>query len=386
MKVIIALIESMLLFFSFITTSVKNAVEPIPATEAVYENLGIPLQEHYPTGIVARTAWDVEIFDNKLYIACGDYDANSGPIPIYCYDLDNKVWDISGTVPDEQIEHFKIINDTLMTPGCDPRGDWSYGNIYMLQENKWITNRTIPGGIHQFDLIEFDNKLFVALGVVPGQYPIAVSNDDGKTFQQVIMYKDGNPIDTTVPSGTTSAQIRVYDFFTLNGNLYAYYCLYIDGAFSLEIYHYQNNGFYYHSNMPTLIKSRRTTYRTFDEKLEYNGKVYFTTGNLYVTADMKTVQKIDIAGKTAVTDIRVIENDLYILCATKNTDGSYRTSLWRKIPGEIERFHEIFFFNFPCPAQCFTYHNGTIYFGMGDGILSESDPYNGTILSIYVLG
>lgn len=359
---------------------------PQPAPEVSYENLGIPLTDYYPDGIVARTPWDVEIYDGKLFVAGGDYDANSGPVPIYYYDISEGSWFNSGTVPDEQIEHFKIINGILMAPGCDPRDGWNLGNIYALQDGSWVTNRNIPGGIHQFDLIEFDGKIFVGLGVVPGQYPIAVSDDDGNAFHQITMYKDGQPIDTTVPAGTTSVQIRVYDFFTLNGSLYAYYCMYVDGSFTLEIYQYRDDGFYYYSDMPNLLKTRRTTYRTFDEKAEYDGKVYFTTGKLYVTSDMKTVEKITLTENCAVTDIRMIENDLYAISATPNEDGSYRTSLWCRKSGDAEQFREIFFFDFPCPAQCFTYYNGTMYFGMGDGILSESDPANGTILSVNVLG
>ncbi len=386
LKHIIAVLESLVLLFSIILPKYQNATLPRPPQEASYQNLGIPLAEYYPDGCIARTPWDIEVFNGMLYVGGGDYDANSGPVPIYCFDINGKEWLHSGTVPDEQIEKFKVIQGRLMAPGCDPRQDWSLGNIYELRDAQWVTNRSIPGGIHQFDIIEYDGKIFAALGVVPGQFPIAVSGDGGQTFQQVTLYKNGLPIDTTVPAGTSSVQIRVYDFFILNDNLYAYYCHYIDGAFTLEIYQYHNNAFYYYSDMPNQLRSKRTTYRTFDEAVEFDGNQYFTTGNLYISPDMKNAEKITISENCIVTDLRVIEDSLYALTAVKNDDETYRTAVWCKAAGNTAAFRELFYFDFPCPAQCFTYHNGTMYFGMGDGILSESDPNNGTILSVYVLG
>ena len=76
-----------------------------------YTELGIPLSERYPEGIRARCPWDMTVFDGKLYIGGGDYDANSGPVDIWCYDIDNGTWENSGTVPDEEINRFAVIND-----------------------------------------------------------------------------------------------------------------------------------------------------------------------------------------------------------------------------------------------------------------------------------
>ena len=384
MKHILAVIQSLILIFTVVAPKYQEAMLRPTVQEASYQNLGIPLQNYYPDGCTARTPWDIEIFNNSLYVGGGDYDANSGPVPIYCYNIEQDQWSLSGTVPDEQIEMFKVIQGTLMAPGCDPRQDWSLGNIYELRDGTWNTNRNIPGGLHQFDIIEYDGKIFAALGVIPGQFPIAVSYDGGVSFSQIPLYKNGSAIDTSTPDGTSSVQIRTYDFFILNNQLFAYYCHYLDGEFTLEIYQYDNDGFYYYSDMPTQLKTRRTTYRTFDEKVEFDGKLYFTTGNLYVTADMIAAEKIVLEENCIVTDLRCIDGKLYALTATKNTDETYRTTVWCNSPFDTAQFRQVFYFNFPCPAQCFTYHQGIMYFGMGDGTISESDPNNGTILSVNV--
>lgn len=386
MSLFIRFIQCVVILIYCLFPAVKVQFTPKPAYEASYENLGIPLSDYYPNGIPARSAWDVEFYDGKLFVAGGDYDANSGPVPIYCYDFTENTWKYTGTVPDEQVEHFKIIQGKLMTPGCDPKAGWDLGNIYVYGDNRWTTVRNIPGGIHQFDLIEFDGNIFVGLGTVPGQFPIAVSKDNGTAFSQLMMYKNGIPLDTSVPDDAQSVQIRVYDFFTLNKQLYAYYFRYVDKVRTHEIYRYDNDAFHYYCDLPENISTNRINYRIFDEKAEYDGQLYFTTGNLYVTSDWKSVEKIKFPAGCIVTDIRVIDNSLYAVTSQKQPDGTYRTALWCKEQNKTDEFREILYFSFPCPAQSFTYANGTIYFGMGDGTLSNSNSANGTILAIYVMG
>ena len=386
MKIFITLVDFLMVLIQFIFPVVKEAVTPKPAFEASYTNLGIPLASYYPEGSIARTPWDLTVHDNKLFVAAGDYDVNAGPVPVWYYDFCESRWKQSGLLPDEQIEHFKTINGTLMVPGCDPQGNWDYGNIYVYDNRQWSTLQTVPGGIHQFDLIEYDGKIFAALGVLPGEFPIAVSNDGGKSFHQVAMFKNNTQLDTSVSSDAKFAQIRTYDLFTLNGSLYAYYSSYTDTNLCNEIYRYENDGFYYYCDLPDNLTAQRTTYRPIDTKQEYHGKLYFTTGNLYVTADLKTAQKTVLEQNSIVTDLQVIEDTLYAMTAAKNEDGTYRTAIWCRQKGTKEHFRELFYFNFPCPAQCFTYYEGTMYFGMGDGLLSQNDSLNGTILSVYVLG
>lgn len=379
----IAIVEFICICTSILFPAVSNTVSPPPSYEASYTNLGIPLSDHYPSELNSRSIWDMKIYDNKLFVGGGDYDKNTGPVPVYYYDIPNQKWVMSGEVPDEQIEHFFIINNTLMIPGCDPKQSWEMGNIYEFHNDSWNTNRSIPGGIHQFDLAEYNGMIFAGLGVVPGEYPIAVSSDGGKSFRQLTMYKNDVPVDTSIPADEdiTAVQIRVYDFFVLNNELYAFYSFYTNLSTSLEIYKYKNDGFYYYCDFPDGISTKRSTYRIFNAEAEYDGKLFITTGNLYATQDLEEVTKIELPDQSAVTDLQLINGKLYALAVAKTSEDLYRTSLW--IYSEIsDSFREILYFSFSCPAISFTYNQDTLYFGMGSGVIDEECSEIGTVLSV----
>lgn len=367
------------LIFIFLYT-IQPIWTPTSAYEASYENLGIPLSSYYSEGVTARTAWDVEIYDGKLFVAAGDYDANSGPVPLYHYDLETETWGGGDLVQDEQVENFYIIGDKLMAPGSDPRQDWTYGNLYQYENGTWETYRTIPGGIHQLDLVEFEGKLFVGLGVAAGEYPIAVSEDGGQTFTQVPMYKDSAPLDTSA-NGSASLQIRVYDFFIYQNTLYAFYLRNDGTEVTMELYRYDNGAFYYYSNLPRTLSFRRISYQAFSAQAEFDNTMYFTTGVLYASTDMKTATPVNFGKNARVTDLRVIENRLYACVISPTEDGTYRTSLWCKAEGS-QLFRELLYFTFPSPAQSFTYNHGIFYFGMGEGTISKRNDTNGTILKV----
>ena len=127
------------------------------------------------------------------------------------YDPNINEWSISGTLPDEAVKRFLILDDKLVAPGTDPRDDWNYGSYYVFDNDSWETVRTIPNGIHNFDMLEFDGYLFAAIDVNPGSIPLVYSNDDGKSFYTVDMRKNGKTIDTN-----NGAFNRCIDFFIIN--------------------------------------------------------------------------------------------------------------------------------------------------------------------------
>ena len=377
LKIIIAWIE---LFITLHTHIFPALSAPPPSYEAIYENLGAPLMSAYPDDPVSRSPWDIFLYDNKLFIAGGDYDKNTGPVPVYYYDTINQEWVNSGEIPDEQIEHFFVIDDKLMIPGCDPKEDWELGNIYEFRDNTWVTNRNIPGGIHQFDLAEYHDMVFVGLGVSAGEYPIAVSSDGGLTYHQLTMYKNGVPISTFPPEedGITSVVIRTYELFVFQDELYAVYCFRTNLSADLEIYKYENGGFHYYCDFPDNISTKRFSYGIINAKVEYDGKLFFTTGNLYTTDNLQEVTKIELPGQNAVADLQLINGKMYALAIAKTPEGNFRSSIWLYHRGA---FRELLYFSFPCPAISFTYGHNTLYFGMGSGIIDPECSEIGTILS-----
>ena len=377
-------IISMLLVF-FVTLPALSAnnransigVEPI--------HLGTPLESRY-AGKPERTAWDLEIYDNKLFVSGGDYDKSTGPVPIFYYDLQEKLWVNTGTVPDEQIERFYMLGDVLTAAGADPTDGWELGNYYTFNGITWDIHRVIPGAIHTFDFIEFDGKLFAATAVQAGQFPVCVSANGGLSFEQVPFYRDGQILDTSVlpidDGSMPPYQLRAYDFIQLDGNLYALFYFYVNGSLELSVYRYQNNAFHFYAPLPPNVVFASASHEALAAKVTFQGRTFFSTGRLYGTEDLLSYTKITFSENAKVTDLQVINNILYVSVYEKQEDGTYRISLWHNETGKYGDFYEDFYFNYPAPAQCFTYCEGIFYFGMGEGTLSETNDANGSVLAV----
>ncbi|MDO4574726.1 MAG: hypothetical protein Q4D98_05880 [Planctomycetia bacterium] len=150
------------------------------------EDLGVPHKERFPDGEMAyaRNIWDMISYQGRIYLGCGGYDnsppaANAGPVPVLAWDTESEtfVTEEKG-LPDEQLDNFKVFSDGLLyAPGIDPRQGWELGNFYRRNaEGKWEVVRTMPKGVHNFDMTEFDGKIFCC------GYGIAISEDWGKTM------------------------------------------------------------------------------------------------------------------------------------------------------------------------------------------------------------
>ncbi len=348
--------------------------------KASFKELGVPLSDYYTTGGVHRSVWDIEAYNGKVYVGGGDYDKNKGPVMVKYYDVAKKEWVSDGNLPDEQIERFYIFNDMLYAAGCDPKENWQYGNFYTTNGNGWTTERVLPGGIHNFDLAFFDGKIFAGMGVAAGQFPVAVSSD-GKSFSQVPFKKEGK-----VLSHTAEAIVRVYDFFTLSGELYAYLFTLDRNGRRYDVYRYDGESFVYHSDLISQLDIKRNAYTHINQKAEFNGMQFIARGHLYSTSDMKTADLIEIKPNNEILDLRVIDDTLYVLCNEKlnrNDKEEFRISVWYTNSGRKGSFRELFFFDYENRALSFTYDDGIFYFGIGYGITAKADyETNGMVLSV----
>jgi hypothetical protein len=166
----------------------------------------------------SRNVWDLQSVQNRVLIASGDAWRNTGStvqkIDVVSYSPDNG-FQKEFTTSDEQIHRFVVEGERVLIPGFDPLEDWSLGNFYTLETRClapvpcWNKNRTIPFGVHTYDLAEFSGKLYTTIGgfdaeVKPG---LLESGDGGQTWQSV-----------TAPEllGLTFTR-----FFELGGELYA---------------------------------------------------------------------------------------------------------------------------------------------------------------------
>ena len=161
------------------------------------EELGIPLINKYPgtsqNNVISRKVWDMQLYNNRIYIGSGDYNENTGPVNVYYYDIASAKFVNEGTLPDEQINRFVIVNDKLMIPGTDPKESWELGNYFVWENNAWTKKRNLPGGVHNFDLIEFKGNIFAGIDS-ENDSTIVKSTDDGETFSHVFLYDESGRV------------------------------------------------------------------------------------------------------------------------------------------------------------------------------------------------
>lgn len=187
--------------------------------------LGVPCADK---SWYARNIWDMTIYDARLFVGCGDAVANAGPIDVWTYQ--EKIgWRSEYAVDEEQITHIGVIDGILTIPGTDSRDGWDYGNWYERIDGSWVKHRNIPRGIHVFDLVKYHGLLFAALGTNLSGTAVAVSADQGQSWQPIHVPQGAFPFDEEPRGPCTIGQsprafsetYAVYAFLIIDDVLYA---------------------------------------------------------------------------------------------------------------------------------------------------------------------
>ncbi len=361
----------LLMAMAVLCTACRSQVEPV--------SLGIPTQGYYGDNYVAQCVWDLAVYEGKLYAGSGDFDKNAGPVPLLCYDPETAVWQEPVFLPDEQIGRFVTVDGKLTAPGFDPDDSPQEGTYYQLEGDTWITKAGLPDGLHNFDLVEYDGKLFAGIGAISGESPIAVSTD-GAHFDRVPLLKDGVPVDTT--GGDC---VRVHHFFELDGQLYAQFW-YEDThsgelALVFEMYVYREGAFHFHSDLNGQISNgdRCRTLPTILAKGTLGDRVYLTTGRLYVTEDMVSFSIVSLPGYARTYDIVAYGDRLYLATATPAKEGCQVTVYSLATDGDALR--EEVTFAAPLHPTALAIDEGHFYVAVGDW-RGDGHPENGTVMQI----
>jgi hypothetical protein len=215
--------------------------------------------------------------------------------------------------------------------------------------------------------------------VEPGNAPVVMSEDE-KEWTPVHFYKKDKKINTQ-----NQILIRVYDFFVLDHDLYAYLYLSSGSEVQRELYRFEDGKFVYYSKLPSEFEGKRNVYAHVNQKVEFNDRMYIAARNLYTTGDMKNAKLCNLDKKVVVTDLRVVKNKLYVLAneSIVKDDGSeqFKISVFESKDGK--NFNEKFYFYYAVPALSFTYGDEAFYFGMGYGVRAKKEyPENGMILEV----
>lgn len=344
--------------------------------DAEIAELGIITDRWYLEGAVANTVWDVKVFDGKVYCGAGDYDINSGETTIIAYDIATRRWKSTGAAADEAIQRFIEIGNTLYAPGLDAMEGWELGNFYVLQQDgTWQKMRTLPNGIHNFDLVEYEGKLFAGLGTDYRYNTTAYSTDGGKTFQYAPMYKDGALFNDEAYEYT-----RNYEFMVYQGQLYSLMRFIKANGSDCAFFRYEDGKMVYVGDASAYSGGRAYNRNYFSGKFEFNGKYYLTAGHLYALTDFTGStdgKKISMPGGENVVDALLKDGKIYVLATAPDGDRGHKTVIYQSATGEEGSFTQVQQFSYPVVPCSFDMDEDYFYIGMN---VDEDHEYQSGML------
>lgn len=151
----------------------------------------------------------LEVFNGKLYIGYGDYNANTGPMKINPYDLNTNAFTGSLlTFNTEQMSQFRILGSKLYAPSIDPTcGNWCLGGY--ASGEPWATRAPV-NVVHVYDMATLNGTDLWMAGA---------SNVGARMWRST----DGGTVWDIVQEDTSAVQNgyeRYYWVAELNGKIY----------------------------------------------------------------------------------------------------------------------------------------------------------------------
>lgn len=393
----VLLLFALAILFPVNMTAQKKAVPPDPddLTEKI-EKLGNPYSARYGESRgfrYARNIWVMFVYKDKIYLGGGNSSnggpgVGAGPVPIIALDPKTKRFQTEWSVPDEQIDVYRVFSDGLLyIPGHDPQEDWKLGNFYRKKEDgSWEKVRTMPDGVHNYDMAEFDGRIFSA------GYGIY-----GSTNRGARMFKVGETFG------------RAYSFLPFKNALFAVAGIGLklknksakgnsfDGA-RVAAYNKSRHEFeqIILSTNDVLPKTRAREDATTQGKIvrptPYKNMVFYIGGHEHNDHQIKPIgaycatasgkhfkaKRIDLSKDAIPWDIKVVGNQVFILFEeTEKQDGKTVNRVWRSTDGK--KFSPLLSFRAGTFARSFAYYDGFFYFGLGTEI-AESGSFKGNTL------
>lgn len=397
------------------TAASTNAAAADPVRAPV-ENLGRPFAK---AGAYAQNVWDMQLWNGKIYIGQGNSSnegssPNAGPVPLTAYDPASQTFkpdtlSLSSTVKqtyidEEQIDAFRVLNNQLYIPGHDARkADLALGNFYRLDPSNgfWYKFRTVPEGVHVFDMASYNGQLFAAIGSssVPD---ILMSGDKGKTW--TALGKTGHPMQDP----------RNYALFQLGGKLYgsSSYVVTDNDAYRsdsgvLEIspapagstlpVQYRQIEVTADDLFPGVTPSTQVPYylvkvvrpTPIGQKLLYiggqkhNDQQWLPKG-LFVASSLSDAARVTLPGGATAMDILTRGSKVYVLAYTES-GGTYTNLVFEADAAAIgnpSAWTETVRFRQNTFARSFELQGGDFYFGLGTHDANNPVATAGTILRI----
>lgn len=394
MKRVLAAVLCAVLVLSCFASCAGQQTEDVPLVPVV-QTLGHPVLDYYgEEETEACNIWELSVFDGRLYLGCGDYDKNTGPTPVYSYELESPLpaddarrFAEEGFLDTESATRFHTLSFGFAASSTDPcGGDWTRGSFNVRRQDGTWEVRTIPYAVHNFDLIEFDGALFCAVGVkedTPAT-PVMKSTDGGETWEELSFYKDGAEF---VPASVGTEFCRGYDFFVLRDTLYVNLLLSGSGKWEYAVYRLEAGAFVYHSTLKSCVglENALPSQRPFLSSVTFEDTLYLTAGKLYTTENLQTFAHVPFGDFSAVWDLWTQGEELFVLTSVPNEDGTYKMTVYRAESCAPQEYSAHFSFDYPLCCRSMAYADGVFYFGTDASFSTLTEDNRaalGTLLSV----
>ncbi|MGZ6124416.1 MAG: WD40/YVTN/BNR-like repeat-containing protein [Myxococcales bacterium] len=371
------------------------AARPGKEVTGALQLLGNPTEKRWPSGewVYARNPWSLRAFEGRIYLGSGNSNnpppaANAGPVDLWALDARTGAFPAEPeyVVPDEQVDVFRSLSDGLWIPGHDSRvtgrddgrvkgeskfdhlkrllktlvhipADWALGNAHCKRAGgKWETLRSIPNGIHVYDLIESGGELFAAIATVLGGQ-VARSKDRGRTWEELLTKPFPNSRTRTLFVLDDDEGPRLYAS-TNGGRIYRF-----DGKDSFA--EMKVRFFPGISGLKEVFAARPTVFRKQVAYLAARQIIDhdWSPLGLFAAAQPDSARALPLPGGALPRDVLVHDDTLYALASTQPSARSTRVHVFAT--RDLQSFSEICFFDAETFARSFEMLNGDFYFGLG---------------------
>ena len=398
---------------------IATAVAARAATDVTssLEYLFAPMESRYGTSSdyqSSRACHCLEYIDGRIYIGGGDWNVNSGPVPIISIlPGATPTWTNEYSAGTENIEAYKKFSDgRIWARATDPREhDSNYGSFFAkypggdwvrcpLGKIDWNPAHQLNGAelyTHSWDFCEYGtNFYFTGYGIGGSQYWL--NGDDTFSHQMGSVtagQTNGYYRYTYYTNGKKTAQDQNYErFLTLmpftNGCIAVTYHYYVTGNPNL------NPCYYWKLDDPPGWRFRRVDcpwdtflsgYQSVDRELSsfsqgwihfreatpFKGRVYyivnpgwsqgypvgFFSAAMDASGNITSQRHSFDGGYSHPIDIAVVGGSMYVM----TVNSSKKHGIWKTTDGQ--NFTQLATFTSDQYAQSFTYAKGHFYIGYG---------------------
>jgi len=390
------------------------------------ENLGnIPINQ----GMMNRdqNIWDLQKFQDRIYIGYGNSTTNPGPIKLWSIDAERN-FNFEKEVNTEVVQKFRVYDDNLYVPNGDPKG--GVGDMSKLisksSSGEWKSYNWEPSLAHVRDIIQYQGKFYLMgnswgpLSVEAQYTGMHVTNTDFSEIDTDLLAKEFATIGSTEVIGRRAMYNWFFGAYVFrdslvipNGMLRTHYesseLLHIDTDSTVS-YLVTGDKIQWSGNMEeteriskhhlypigtTDYTEKIVALRPF-ESIEYKDKLLIAYRTYSMSSGNNSVDYNNSAGmickshwrdeakfvtfpdgESVGEDLLLINEELFVLSNVKKSENEYITYVYKTTApsNNPESWREVLHFSSTNMMRSFEFMDGFFYFGLGS---NKEDNINNT--------